>query len=110
MVAQCEEVMRCQLCRVALDQSKHPGATMQLFLPGMGLRTIIVSDYDWFREPQNRVESSGRHTMCVRVEQAMIKPDSPRGLAARALFRRDWVIEEYCPPTGLAARALWKSQ
>jgi hypothetical protein len=97
MVAQCEAVMRCDLCRVALDKEAYPGEMKQIFLPKLGLRFISVADYNWIRNAVDTKTDAGKYLMCERVAEAMQAPDSPRGIVARSLFDASWKPQDYCP-------------
>lgn len=94
MVAQCEAVMRCDVCRIANDPKPRPNGV--LVLVKGGTRRISAADYDWIRNAGSS-KVNGRYLMCVRVEEAMKEPESGRGFAARALFNADWQKQSYCP-------------
>jgi len=97
MVAQCEAVMACDLCRIERDSAVYTTERKQVFLPGLGLRSILVSDYNWIREAADAKTPEGAWLMCRRVREAMTAPDSGRGIAARTLFNADWQKMDYCP-------------
>lgn len=93
MVAQCEAVMKCPLCRVANDPKDYPNG-VPLIINGK-VRRISSDAYNWIRNAGYE-KKNGRHVMCIRVEEAMKEPDSDRGIAARFLFNANWVRQEYC--------------
>lgn len=100
MVAQCEEVMRCNLCRVANDKSE-PGATkLVTYLDDRGKaqsRRVSIADYDYIRDTGYEKTKDGRFLMCVRVAEVMKDPTSVRAMGARALFSQTWRRQRYCP-------------
>jgi hypothetical protein len=96
MVAQCEAVMRCDVCRIEKDERPRPNGVLVPIKDG-SLRRISQADYNYIRNAGDAKRRDGRYLMCYRVEQAMKKPDSGRGLAARALFNADWQEQKYCP-------------
>jgi hypothetical protein len=93
MVAQCEAVMKCPLCRVANDPKGYPNG-VPLIVNGRLIR--ITSDaYNWIRNA-GYGKANGRFVMCARVEEAMKDPSSDRGIAARYLFNANWIKQDYC--------------
>lgn len=93
MVAQCEAVMKCPLCRVANDGKSYPNG-VPLIINGK-VRRISGDAYNWIREA-GYGKVGDRHVMCMRVEEAMKEPESDRGVAARFLFNANWVKQDYC--------------
>lgn len=99
MVAQCEEVMRCELCRVANDTA--PSATKLItYTDAQGhakVRLVKAADYDYIRRT-GYAKSRGKFLMCQRVAAVMKAPDSDRAAGARVMFSADWDGRGYCPP------------
>ena len=89
MVAQIETVMTAGLCAVANDTADHGIETITLILPApVGVRKILVNDYNWMREPGYAKASSGRFVMSERAVEAC----SADALSGRCLaFRSYWV-------------------
>ena len=101
MVGQCEAVMRCGLCQIAIDPNDYPNG---IPLPVkdssgkvIGNRRVKAAEYNWFKQPGYAREADGTHTMCNRVAIVMREPDSVRAEGARVMFNGDWDGSPYCP-------------
>ena len=99
MVAQCEAVMRCDICRISNDTRPHPGGIMVTIKGANGpeLRQISSSAYDWLRNTGSD-KRGDRYEMCARVEEAMKEPaTSEHNFVARSMFDANWQKTTYCP-------------
>ena len=99
MVAQCEAVMRCDICRITNDQNAHPNGVLVTIQGANGpeLRRISSAGYEWLRDAGSDKEN-GRYVMCKRVEQAMSEPaTSEHNFVARSMFDANWQKAIYCP-------------
>lgn len=99
MVAQCEEVMRCEICRVANDVST-PATKIVSYLDAQGkpqARRVLAADYDYIRNTGYEKTSQGKFLMCERVAKVMRRPKSEQAAGARALFSATWQRQTYCP-------------
>jgi hypothetical protein len=101
MVAQCEEVMRCQLCQVTNAPSPKGATTVISYRDKFGKARAEVVDagrYGWFQEPGYAKDATGHYLMCQRVRVAMENPESVEAKLPRIMFRQDWHIgDTYCP-------------
>lgn len=97
MVAQCEAVMRCDVCRITNDTQARPNGYLVTVKGEVAARRIPESDYNWLRNAGAAKGASGRYLMCERVEEAMKQPASSRGFMARSMFDADWKEQTYCP-------------
>jgi hypothetical protein len=102
MVAQCEEVMRCEMCQVTNGPSPV-GATKIISYKDQKTGKYVservdAGRYGWFQEPGYDRRPDGTYEMCHRVRTAMKKPDSLEAKLPRLMFRQDWKIgDTYCP-------------
>lgn len=99
MVAQCEAVMRCDVCRIANDTHARPNGVLVSIQGANGpeVRRISSAGYEWLRNAGSE-KVDGRYVMCMRVEQAMTEPAaSEHNFVARSLFDANWKQQDYCP-------------
>ena len=100
MVAQCEAVMRCDVCRITNDPALHPDGVFVVIKGANGpeVRRISSAGYEWLRDAGSD-KDGGRYVMCKRVEQAMSEPaTSEHNFVARSMFDANWQKQDYCPP------------
>ena len=99
MVAQCEAVMRCDICRIQNDTRARPSGILVTIKGANGpeLRRISSAGYDWLRNAGSDKRGS-RYEMCARVAEAMKEPiTSEHNFVARSMFAADWKKQAYCP-------------
>ena len=88
MAAQIEDVMGQGLCAVANDTVDHGTETITLLLPApVGVRRILVNDYNWMRSPAYSKAPNGMFVMSERAREAC----GADALGGRCLaFRSYW--------------------
>ena len=99
MVAQCEAVMRCDICRIQNDARPRPNGILVTIKGANGpeLRRISSAGYDWLRNAGSD-KRGDRYEMCARVEEAMQEPTtSEHNFVARSMFDANWQKTAYCP-------------